>query len=565
MAKNDRNKSSGKNNNAKNNTNNKNNNNKNNSKKKDPKKKPYDIDKYIGMNKKDQKKYLKGLTSGNRKKLLASAKKQIEQEKKEAAKQAAHRKAQQRKESKFYLDNKTNPISLVNENSVLYGIEGLPYQFSKEVDPRPEGVVIGRKYGEKIFSRMPLVFLAPCKQKFMDNFTKEERSTALQFLMANTEDFTEDLLNSKGRFYSIEYDYYNYYNYLNPMMVAMASFLGISNKSIRVGGNERKPIKKISWDAESNSNFAHYFSSKENLIFYANEMNTISESFGNDTMESSLASTINGFSDQAKELRFLLNGGAAKTLTENASKAVSSITSSLSGLTTKLGGGLVGSVTKDGINTVVNGGKILFPKIWSDSSYNTSYNINFKFRSPDHDSLSIYLNILKPYAKLLALVMPKMQQNSDEFDVNGYNTPHLVKATCPGFFHIDMGLITGMSVTKGDEGQWNDDGLPTVLDVSIDIEDLYNSVLYMSGYESSSINPVGVFKDPFKFVANTAYMDFLANACGVNIHKPYFERMVAVTAALIENRTVTIPNRIGTSFEQGLTNIIGKMWSKVSI
>ena len=46
------------------------------------------------------------------------------------------------------------------------GIEGLPYQFMDSVDRRITGsrcACVGRKYGERILSRLPLLFLTPCE------------------------------------------------------------------------------------------------------------------------------------------------------------------------------------------------------------------------------------------------------------------------------------------------------------------------------------------------------------------------------------------------------------------
>lgn len=522
---------------------------------------------YDHLKKKDQKKYLEGFTTKERKKLLVALENQRKQDAISTKKYLANKKINDSLNSEKYRMDGNKATSIISKNSSLHAIEGLPYQFNKIVDPRIEGTVIGRKYAEKIYSRMPLVFLTPCDRMFMDDFNEKDRSNVLNFLISeNVEGFSEDLLKDKGKYFSVKYNYNEYYNYLNPMLTAMATFLGLGNVEISIGGEKPEQLGRKDWSKEANKAFDNYFSAKENLVFYADSLNNISESFGNDTMESSLAGTINGFSDTAKELRFLINKGVAGTLTENATEAVSSITNSLSSITSKLGGGLVGSVTKNGINTVVNGGKILFPKLWADSSHSTSYSINFKFRSPDNDNLSIFMNILKPYAKLLALVMPKMEDSkSAGYDPNGYNSPHLVKATCPGFFHIDMGLITSMSVSKGEEGQWNDDGLPTVLDVSIEIEDLYNSVLYMSGYKSNTLNVFHVLTDPLKFISNTAYMDFLANTCGVNIHTPHFERMLSIVQSLIENSATTIPSRISTSFDQAITNLIGKAYRKIGL
>ena len=52
------------------------------------------------------------------------------------------------------------------------GIEALPYQFMDTVDPRIDGTDVGRKYAEKIFSRLPLLFLTPCEPLFMMIFQK---------------------------------------------------------------------------------------------------------------------------------------------------------------------------------------------------------------------------------------------------------------------------------------------------------------------------------------------------------------------------------------------------------
>ena len=42
------------------------------------------------------------------------------------------------------------------------GIFGIPYQFRPIDDRRLTGTEIGAKYGEKIVSKMPLLFMVPC-------------------------------------------------------------------------------------------------------------------------------------------------------------------------------------------------------------------------------------------------------------------------------------------------------------------------------------------------------------------------------------------------------------------
>ena len=51
----------------------------------------------------------------------------------------------------------------------LNGIYGLPYQFMTNVDPVLTGTQFGRKYAERIISKMPLLLVTPGKVRFMSN------------------------------------------------------------------------------------------------------------------------------------------------------------------------------------------------------------------------------------------------------------------------------------------------------------------------------------------------------------------------------------------------------------
>lgn len=443
------------------------------------------------------------------------------------------------------------------------GIEALPYQFMKTVDRRIQGTKgegVGRKYGEKIFSRLPLLFLTPCEPLFMDEFGKNDRKNVAQALLGGKVNDLNSLLNDSGRYYTVDFNYSEYYDYLNTMLSAVSMYLGIFKEEITIGGY-KKPVKigNIDWRKELNSSFKTYFSSQENVIFYLDGMNSISESFTNETTESSLAASINGFADQANELRFLFgsNGSVASELMNSATEVTSSITSELSGALSGLGGGIVGSLANKGINSVLNGGKIVFPEIWSSSRYDKSFTIDIKLRSPDHDSLSIFLNILKPYCKLLCLAMPRQGNPNGTLDPNSYRSPFLVKAYSKGLFNIDMGIISSLSVTKGAECCWNDDGLPTQIDISVEIKDLY-SALSMSSFWAGGKN---AFKNAKGIVSNTAYMDFLANMAGLNIGQMEMGRRITLMYYLTSNAIHTAGSTMYSRFDQGVSRLINKMYN----
>lgn len=451
----------------------------------------------------------------------------------------------------------------------INGIEGIPYQFMDTIDRRVEGTSVGRKYAEKIFSRMPLLFLTPCEPIFMDDFNNRDKNILANAITGNIslgDAYT--MLGSttkQKKYYSVEFNYTDYYDTLNVMLACIATYMGINGEKISVAGDgQPRYISQIDWRKELNPSFKTFFSSQENLVFYLDSLDTVSESFSNETTESSLSGMINGFSDTIKEIQFLFGKEAnsvASALASAGSEATNLLSSGLSSAAQGLAGGIIGSVAES--MPMMEGGKIVFPKIWSNSSYDKSYQLDIKLRSPDHDSLSIFLNVLKPYCKLLALTMPR-ELNSG--DVNGYSSPFLVKACVKGMFSIDMGMITSMTVSKGAQCMWNDDGLPTQIDISITIEDLCPSI-HTNGFDGAvpwkNFGLKGIFGDSAiaGIVNNTSYQDFLANTAGLNIAQMEIGRKVAMYHELTKTYFGTEGSRIGNRFDQTISNLIGRLYN----
>lgn len=442
------------------------------------------------------------------------------------------------------------------------GIEGLPYQFMESVDRRVFNTGVGRKYGERIFARLPLLFLTPCEPLFMDEFSKTERETVVSSLLGNLSDL--NTINSSGRYYTTDFNYVEYYKYLNTMLTCLSVYLdyngeSLYNTKIQIGDQDEQRIGIIDWSKELNSDFKTFFSAQENVVFYLDGLTSVSESFSNETTESSLASQINGFSDTAKEIRFLFGnkGNVAADLANSATNITSSIASQMSGAVSNVAGGIIGSLSDKGVNTILNGGKIIFPEMWSNSRYDKGYSIDIKLRSPDHDNLSIFLNVLKPYCKILSLVMPRQLTSNGSQDPNGYSSPFLVKAYSKGMFNIDMGIITSLTVNKGAECCWNDDGLPTQIDISIEIVDLYKS-LAMSTIETG--RPISSVAN---LVNNTAYMDFLANMAGLNIAQMEVGRRITMAYYLSQTYIPRSRSSLFRKFDQSVSRLIGKIYDIV--
>ena len=454
----------------------------------------------------------------------------------------------------YQLGNNDDEFSRVLKTD-LNGIFGIPYQFMQNVDARIDGTDLGSKYAEKIVSRMPLLFITPCKQKFMEGFNSEDKETVLNALLSGSGlGELGNSLSSVGKYYTTEFAYDKYIDHVNHMCAQVAAFLGIANTEVPFNGTMTK-IKNIKWENAKNSSFKNYVHASEASVYYVDGLDSMSESFGNSTTESGLASTINGFSDQANEIKFLLGENSAlSALMDAGSTLTDTIGNALSGSITDLAGGMLGDLASTGVSTILTGGKIMFPKIWQDSSFDRSYSFSIKLRSPDHDSVSIFFNILVPYIHLLAHVLPVGMER----DSNGYCTPFLCKAYCKGMFNIDMGLITSMSVNRGATAQWNNDGLPTQIDIEITIEDLYSN-LFMTNHN----HVVNAFADAISVATNTSMMDFLANLAGLNIADVDLGRRLEMFKVITTQDFTNLPSRVWNKFDNKINNFIANIYNRL--
>ena len=306
-------------------------------------------------------------------------------------------------------------------------------------------------------------------------------------------------------------------------------------------------FKNSDEDAVSKFQQAVYYGNS--IAFYINSDASFQDSFTNETSESSLSSTINALSDKAREIQFLL--GTASTQVGEAFDKVdgtlSDIKSQINSIVEKISGGnTIFTTIANSVKTIVSGGRMLFPQIWSNSNFSKSYSISIKLTTPSTDRISWWLNIYVPLCHLMALVLPRSEY------INSYTAPFIIKAFYKGMFNIDMGIITEMTFNKGKEGSWTKDGLPTVVDVSFTIQDLY-SAMGMTSTEK-------MFKG--LTLQNVAEMDYVANLCGININEPDVFRMVNLWCAFnITNKVYDFIPNLSMNVTQALSNSVMKAYN----
>lgn len=402
--------------------------------------------------------------------------------------------------------------------SNLRGIFGMPYQFMASADPRvtESSDGIGRKYAKEIVSNMPLLLITPGKPVFMSSYSKKDQANILEkfinFASGQEGGIRDTVLSEKGfgKYYSLEYAYNEYFQYVNPMCRIAARIMNLQDISI-----DGTKLDSYEWSQNTNNNFSKLFSVYNGCTaWYCESENNVSDSFSNSTTESMIASKVNSLSDYGRELNFIL--GTVKsgtgvaldkfTSADNLQRSMENVEGMIN---TALGSennlsNIFKSITSSA-QTVVAGGRLVFPEIWSDSSFSRSYSINLKLVSPDGDDLSIYLNIIVPMLHLLGLVLPRQAADTNYGFSYGYISPFLVRAFYKGFFNVDMGIITDLSFSKGKESAWTSSGVPTTVDVSFTIKDLYND-MYMTSMDSIKNN----------MLKNIILMDYISNMCGVN-------------------------------------------------
>ena len=450
-------------------------------------------------------------------------------------------------------DQEISDSLLVND---LNGIYGIPYQFMESVDPRlPKSTSlnyggdykVGRKYSEKILSKMPLLCITPGKVDFMSNFSKDEKTGVLAKLITGDNDVdVADIINKNGHYFTFNFAYKEYFNYVNSLCSAGARFLNIKDVELNING-QKDTASRFSWEKALNSNLKATLTSQEFIGFYIDSSATdsVSETFSNNTTQSQIASTVNGISDQAKELRFLLGSSEVGKLYELSSDTIRETMDAITDMTSKYTSGSFISNIGNNFQTIATGGKLLFPEIWSDSEFSKDFSITIKLRTPDADVMSWFINIYVPLCHLIALAAGHQTET-----VNGYYSPFLVRAFYKGLFNVDMGIVTNMSIRKGKEAAWNIDGLPTEIDVDLNIKDLYGMLSIVSDAE------------PKNFVTNNILMDYVANTCGININQMDIQRSLEIYYILFTNRVVNLPNRISRHFQDAIDNFGQNLYNK---
>ena len=432
-------------------------------------------------------------------------------------------------------------------------VHGMPFQYTYLTDRRlnnntayskePTGNFIksgnldmyGRMFAGDIAANTPIcsivpgtpVFLTNIKQSLFgvdSNASNKEKGGWLPVLSQVTDFNIGDAIKSiidqnddkAYQYYSMEVNTTEYFNFVNALCQTTARFMGLGNIAYRNRSCTAFDWSNYNQAAEQDYSMFEEVAGMNNGISFAfDPMSSISDTLNNSTKDSDLAGMLNGISEKARELEFMLGTGGISLDIVNSSDYEAALASVSDGVLSGIRNPL--SVISSFISNTTHGMNVRFPEMWSDSSLSRSYDIDMKFITPYATQFCKWRYVIVPFLHLFCLAAPQSKDT-----IMNYSRPFLIKAYSRGYFNVEMGLIDSIQWKRYGEGDMiSEDGVPTEIDVSISFHDLYQqlAISLFHGAEGSEKDITVNMQRIAVFFNNSGLMDMLGSLSGVNTNR----------------------------------------------
>lgn len=385
----------------------------------------------------------------------------------------------------------------------------------------------GRTFARDIAANMPIVVFAPGKPKFMTSvkagvfgYTGQNKEAARNFLpiMGTGSDVVansvwNNLQDVTGEFqyYSIEIDTDSYFEHVNSLCQTSARLMGLTKVKYRDKNCDDIDWGKYNSAAEQDfSTFEMVMGLSAGVSFAFDPQSSISDTIQNSTTESQFASFFTDISSKSRELEFILGytGSGLNDMVDSQNYVEAAANQLNSGPMA----GLQNAVERIGswMKNSIHGMNMKFPEIWSESSHSPSYEIDMHFITPYNTAFCKWRYVLVPFFHIFCLAAPKSNKNNSQ-----YSSPYLIRAYSKAYFNIEMGLVDYLTWKRfGDGDMISEDGIPTQIDVSVGLKDLYHT-LAMTNMFNDGENHFNVSN----FMNNTGLMDLIGTLSGVNMNR----------------------------------------------
>lgn len=404
----------------------------------------------------------------------------------------------------------------------------------------------GRTFAREIASNTPIVVFTPGTPKFMSNIrqsifgynggTKNARNSFLNLFAdlsfsessSALQSMFDDLEGEIFQYYSLEVNTSEYFSIVNSLCQFSAKLMGLDSVKMR-----NTPCTLFDW-AAYNTNEAHDYSTMEDVFgvsrgvsFAFDPVSSIQDSISNSIGESQFASLFNGVSDKSRELAFMLGNVDVDLDMIDQNEYTAQVKQVDAGIFSKnpLTSPLVSIMSM--LKNSAHGMRIRFPQLWQESSFSKSYSLDMKFITPYATKFCKWRYVLVPFFHIFALAAPQSKDS-----IINYSRPFLVKAFSRGYFNIEMGIIDQLSWKRyGDGEMLSVDGIPTEIDVSVDLTDMYQQLASSTHYGDAGIMSLDRIK---VFFNNAGLQELIGNLAGIDTNRITLSERLALYASTVK-------------------------------
>ena len=458
-----------------------------------------------------------------------------------------------------------NPTTISVRKS---GILGVPFQFNDYADVKDSKYgfnYIGRSYSKFIWNNMPIVYFEMGKPLYFDAMFSNKDSSISRYVsslysnndeaamasdVAASRDYMLGLGGlSKTRYYTFMDDFFSYSQYVNTMFRYVAITMGFGDDICPILRTNKTYRHFDLREVRDDSFWGKLITSNYIAVYYDPAQSSIGESGSNSVGESVMSTMFTNVNAISREVQYLFGADLVtdvSKLQDNSQSLADTVTKLAQNLSMS-DNGLINRLSS--LTSCISGANILFPYMWQDSQFSKSYNLHFKFSTPYGDPESVLLNIYLPYLCLLAMSMPRQAVNQ------GYKSPFIIKASSKGWFNCDMGMVESIDIKRGgsNNDQWTVDGLPTEIDITLSIRDLYP--VMMATTDAS----LGIMLS-----GNSAFTDYLGMLSGIDMHIVTPMDKSQVLAKMIMDEVVSMPatfaDKLKYEFNSFIKHITTKYW-----
>ena len=247
-----------------------------------------------------------------------------------------------------------------------------------------------------------------------------------------------------------------------------------------------------------------FYGGLDGVTFRTEGIGSVSDSFGNSTTQSAIASTFNSTVTAVQDFKFNIGGG--NTGIGIVDEFVSTIKEGVAGLAA---GSVIGNVPL----ALLGNSKVDIPEHWEDSSTNLhSESFSFYFAAPYAHPYSIATNIFLPLSLLMPFIVPFATGGST------YTSPFLIKAFSRGRTIIRTGIVQNASFTFGSGPLgWTTDMKPLNLRVDLTIADLDKVMSVPISRVTNPLDLLNIAKQSSRYLGDIGkYNDWVNRVAGVD-------------------------------------------------